>query len=80
MAHTKYHFKVHSSALPGALDRMAHMLAAPLLCEEAVGREVENVHSEFSRNCNSDSRRLLQLRRSLGRWVQPGHAVGRLLW
>lgn len=27
--------------------------------------EVENVHAEFSRNCNSDDRKLLQLRRSM---------------
>jgi insulysin len=29
-----------------------------------VAREVENVHAEYSRNCNSDARKLLQLRRS----------------
>ncbi|KAF6262496.1 Metalloenzyme, LuxS/M16 peptidase-like protein [Scenedesmus sp. NREL 46B-D3] len=51
MVHTRYHFKVHAEALPGALARCA--------------REVENVHAEYSRNTNSDGRKLLQLRRSL---------------
>jgi hypothetical protein len=31
-----------------------------------VAREVENVHAEYCRNTNSDARKLLQLRRSLG--------------
>ncbi len=34
------------------------------LAQESVAREVENVHAEFSRNCNSDARKLLQLKRS----------------
>jgi insulysin len=67
MVHTQYHLRVQSAHLPGALDRTGAMLAAPLLSAEAAAREVENVHAEFSRNCNSDGRKLLQLRRSLGR-------------
>ncbi|KAF8073057.1 PXM16 [Scenedesmus sp. PABB004] len=65
MVHTRYHFRVHASALPGALDRLGAALAAPLIAGESVAREVENVHAEFSRNTNSDSRKLLQLRRGL---------------
>lgn len=67
MVHTQYHFKVHSSALNGALDRLAQFFIAPLLESESMLREVENVHAEFSRNCNSDDRKLLQLKRSICR-------------
>jgi insulysin len=67
MVHTQYHLRVAAHHLDGALSRLGAMLAAPLICPEAAAREVENVHSEYSRNCNSDSRKLLQLRRSLGR-------------
>ncbi|KAI8465691.1 MAG: hypothetical protein J3K34DRAFT_395999 [Monoraphidium minutum] len=67
MVHTQFHLRVAAPHLPGALARLGAALAAPLLDAEAAGREVENVHSEFLRNCNSDARKLLQLRRSLGR-------------
>lgn len=67
MVHTQYHFKVAAPQLPGALTRLGAMLAAPLLLPDCISREVENVHAEFSRNTNSDARKLLQLRRSLGR-------------
>ncbi|GBF97149.1 insulin-degrading-like metalloprotease [Raphidocelis subcapitata] len=67
MVHTQYHLKVAAAHLPGALARMGAMLSAPLLEAEPAGREVENVHAEYSRNTNSDARKILQLRRSLGR-------------
>lgn len=56
MTHTQYHLTVRASALRGALDRLAQFFAAPLLRPEDVLREVENVHSEYSRNCNSGER------------------------
>jgi hypothetical protein len=31
------------------------------LLQDAVLDEIDNVHSEFSRNCNSDARKLLQV-------------------
>eukprot|EP00775_Hariotina_reticulata_P010378 gene10378-10536_t len=52
MVHTTYHFKVHSSALQGALDRFAAMLCDPLISPGSAAREVENVHAEYSRNTN----------------------------
>jgi len=67
MVHTQYHLRVAAPHLPGALRRMGAMLASPLLSPESAQREVQNLHAEFSRNCNSDARKLLQLRRSLGR-------------
>jgi secreted Zn-dependent insulinase-like peptidase len=47
MVHTRYHFKVHASALAGALSRLGAALACPLLAEESAAREVENVHAEY---------------------------------
>lgn len=49
MTHTQYHCKVHHAALPGALDRLGQFFSAPLLAPDAVAREVEAVHAEFSR-------------------------------
>lgn len=54
MVHTRYHFKVHAEALPGALARFGAMLSAPLIAHDSCAREVENVHAEYSRNTNSD--------------------------
>ncbi|GFR39769.1 hypothetical protein Agub_g254, partial [Astrephomene gubernaculifera] len=63
MVHTSYHFTVAAPHVPGALDRLARFFIDPLLSRESILREVENVHAEWSRNCNSDARKLLQLRR-----------------
>jgi secreted Zn-dependent insulinase-like peptidase len=76
MVHTQYHLKVSASQLPGAVSRLGAMLSAPLLMPDAAGREVENVHAEYSRNCNSDARKLLQLRRSLGRRPYSSFSTG----
>jgi secreted Zn-dependent insulinase-like peptidase len=53
---------VHHEALPEALQRFSAMLGAPTLDAAASLQELDNVHAEYSRNCNSDSRRLLQVR------------------
>ena len=45
MVHTSYHFKVHHAQVAGALDRLADMLARPLLITERLLKEVENVHA-----------------------------------
>lgn len=66
MLHTRYHFKAHHEALPEALDRFAAMLSQPRLDPEDCLKELDNVHAEWSRNCNSDGRRLLQVKRSFG--------------
>src|SRR5689334_13312328 len=82
MVHTKYHFKVHHSALQGALQRFGAMLSSPLIAPDSAAREVENVHAEYSRNTNSDSRKLLQLRRSLCEAPYSNFSTGSLdtLW
>jgi insulysin len=64
-ATTRYHARcAAATGLKGAVERLGAALAQPLLRTESLAREVENVHAEYSRNRNSDSRRLLQLRRS----------------
>lgn len=82
MAHTKYHFKVHHTALQGALHRFGAMLSCPLISQGSAAREVENVHAEYSRNMNSDGRKLLQLRRSLCAAPYSNFSTGSLttLW
>ncbi|GLI60674.1 hypothetical protein VaNZ11_002876 [Volvox africanus] len=64
MVHTSYHFTVSSPHLGAAVDRLARFFIDPLLHRDSILKEAENVHAEFSRNCNSDSRKLLQLRRA----------------
>ena len=78
MVHTQYHLTVVAPQLQGALARLGAALAAPLLAPESCMREVENVHAEYSRNTNSDARKLLQLRRSLGRPPYSQFSTGSL--
>jgi secreted Zn-dependent insulinase-like peptidase len=78
MVHTQYHLRVSAAQLGGALSRLGAMLSAPLLLAERAAREVENVHAEYSRNRNSDARRLLQLRRSLARAPYAKFSTGSL--
>ena len=40
MTHTQFHLTVHAQQLPGAVDRLAHMFAQPLIRPEAVLPEV----------------------------------------
>eukprot|EP00879_Flechtneria_rotunda_P024945 GHRR01026472.1.p1 GENE.GHRR01026472.1~~GHRR01026472.1.p1 ORF type:complete len:484 (+),score=112.71 GHRR01026472.1:146-1453(+) len=82
MVHTKYHFKVHNTALEGALQRFISMLSCPLILASSCAGEVQNVHAEYSRNLNSDGRKLLQLRRSLCRPPYSNFSTGSLqtLW
>lgn len=61
MVHTSFHFKVTSAATQGALDRLGQFFSHPLLSHDSIMREVENVHAEYSRNTNSDARKLLQV-------------------
>ena len=64
ICHTQFHFTVLDEHLQGAIDRLSRFFIDPLLGQEDVLAEVENVHAEYSRNGNSDDRKLLQLKRS----------------
>lgn len=52
MVHTNFHCKVLSLHTAPALDRLAQFFVSPQLDAAAVSAEVENVHSEYTRNCN----------------------------
>eukprot|EP00873_Tetraselmis_striata_P005224 jgi/Tetstr1/425488/TSEL_015935.t1 len=82
MVHTQFHFTCKHDHMQGAVDRMAQFFVAPLIASDAVAREVNAVHAEFSRNTNSDQRKLLQLRRSAGQRPYSGFSTGNIstLW
>lgn len=61
MEHTQYYFDVRSDALAGALDRFASFFVSPLFTESATGREMNAVHSEHTKNLQSDGHRLFIL-------------------
>lgn len=53
-SNTVYFFTVGADALDGALDRFAQFFVAPLFSQGTIGREVQAVHSEHSKNLRSD--------------------------
>lgn len=69
---------VCAPCLQGALDRFAQFFISPLLLREAAMAEVENVHAEYSRNCNSDQRKLLQVDPATARCLHAPPASRRL--
>lgn len=62
--HTNYHFSVSPAHLDDALDRFSQFFIAPLFNESSTDRELNNVHSEHSKNEQSDSWRFHQLTRN----------------
>ena len=46
--HTNYHFDVKPEALRGALERFAQFFISPLCKADALEREVNAVHNEFT--------------------------------
>jgi insulysin len=65
MENTSYHFEVGSLHLEGALDRFSQFFISPLFEESATNRELEAIHSEYSKNLQLDARRAFQLNKSL---------------
>ena len=57
-------FDVHPSALNGALDRFAQFFIAPVFDPSCSEREANAVHSENSKNLQSDMWRMFQLGKS----------------
>lgn len=58
---TNYFFDVQHTALLKTLPRFASLFVCPLLTESAVGREINQIESEFEMNVQNDSWRLRQL-------------------
>ncbi|KAI0345483.1 LuxS/MPP-like metallohydrolase [Trametopsis cervina] len=65
-----YWFSINPSNLSGALPRLAAFFHSPLFLANLTAREMNAVDSENKRNLQNDSRRLLQLEKSLS---QPDH-------
>ncbi|KAI0763999.1 LuxS/MPP-like metallohydrolase [Trametes elegans] len=68
--YTEYWFSISPTALAGGLPRLAAFFHAPLFTESLTAREINAVDSEFKRNLQNDSRRGLQITKSLS---APGH-------
>jgi hypothetical protein len=53
MVHTRYHFKVHSEALPGALARFGAMLSAPLIAQDRCAADVASHLRPMIEGCST---------------------------
>ena len=69
---THYFFSINPTQLEGGLARLAAFFYAPLFTESLAAREINAVDSEFKRNLQNDTRRLLQIKKHLG---LPGHSI-----
>lgn len=69
-SHTHYWFSIAPSSLLEAIPRLAAFFEYPLFTPNVVAREINAVDSENKRNLQDDSRRALQVERSLS---APGH-------
>ncbi|KAI9018492.1 Metalloenzyme, LuxS/M16 peptidase-like protein [Phycomyces nitens] len=65
MDYTVYYFEVGEKGLKGALDRFSRFFVDPLFTESCTERELKAVDSEYKKNLQSDTSRILQLSRSL---------------
>lgn len=69
--HTSYYFSVNADHLDAALDRFSAFFICPLFTESSTKREMEAVNAEFSRNLQSDSRRILQVMKHTSNSANP---------
>ncbi len=68
--HTNYHFQIASDHLEGGLDRFSQFFVAPLFDPKYVGREMNAVDSEYSKNVPNDFWRISMVERL---HYAPGH-------
>lgn len=73
--HTNYFFDIDAQYLEPALDRFAQFFAAPLFNAEFVGREINAVESEYRAKLKEDSRRSLDVFKSI---VNQDHPFAKL--
>jgi insulysin len=69
-SHTHYWFSIAPSSLLEAIPRLAAFFQSPLFTPSVVAREINAVDSENKRNLQDDSRRIIQVERTLS---APGH-------
>ncbi|CAD7928753.1 unnamed protein product [Amoebophrya sp. A120] len=69
---TVYYFDVAKEHLEGALDRFAQFFLEPLFTETATERELKAVHSEHTKNMQSDRWRRNQLMKNM---FNPDHVL-----
>ncbi len=74
LEHTKYHFRVQSAYLEGALDRFAQFFISPTFTSSATEREISAVESEYAKNLQLDGRQKFQLMRNSS---DPAHPYNR---
>ncbi|KAI0952754.1 hypothetical protein AcW1_007154 [Taiwanofungus camphoratus] len=68
--YTNYWFTIGPTFLSGGLARTAAFFHSPLLTQSLTAREIRAVDSEYKRNAQNDSRRILQINKTLS---APGH-------
>ncbi|CAD7703211.1 unnamed protein product [Ostreobium quekettii] len=73
LENTSYQFDVNWDNLEPALDRFAQFFVRPIISPDGVEREMKAVHSEHSKNLNSDAWRALQLSKTLSKSDHPYH-------
>jgi insulysin len=70
---TQYYFDCTEPFLSASLDRFSHFFIDPLFTPSAVGRELNAIDSEHSKNLNNDGFRLYQLDKSGANPLHPLH-------
>jgi insulysin len=75
-SHTHYWFSIAPPSLLEAIPRLAAFFESPLFTPDVVAREINAVDSENKRNLQDDSRRALQVERSLSAPGHPWRAFG----
>ena len=76
---TVYHFEVPQETLSEALDMFSQFFVSPLLKEEAAGRELNSIESEFQLSKNTDGCRLQQLMCHTAKSAKE-HPFGKFSW
>jgi len=77
---TNYYFQTTTSTFNEALDRFAQFFIKPLFHADSTDREMEAIHSEHSKNLQSDSWRSAGLLSSTANPAHPFSNFGTGTW